>query len=184
MPHPCYICVDIEAAGPHPGSYSLLSIGAAAAWDAAQNFYIELQPVNDNQTEEARSVHGLSLEALAEQGAPPAEAMQRFADWLSQVCGAEEPVFVAFNAPFDWMFINLYFHTYLGHNPFGHRAVDIKALFMGLHGVAWADTSYQMIASHYGKAESLPHNALEDAIQEAGIFAAMLDELKEETHER
>lgn len=179
-----YICVDIEAAGPHPGGYSLLSLGAALVTDPQQHFYIELQPINAAQTEEAQSVHGLSLEALVEGGSPPAESMQRFADWLIEVCGDQQPVFVAFNAPFDWMFVADYFQTFLGRNPFGHSALDIKALFMGLQGVAWEETSYQMIASHYSKAENLPHNALEDAIQEAEIFAELLKDLKEKEDER
>jgi DNA polymerase III epsilon subunit-like protein len=72
----------------------------------------------------------------------------------------------------------------LGHNPFGHRALDMKALFMGLHDVRWQDTSYQMIANHYGLHHSLPHNALQDAEQEAEMLTAMLDELKEKSHEQ
>jgi hypothetical protein len=31
-------------------------------------------------------------------------------------------IFVAFNAPFDWMYINEYFQRYLGENPFGHSS--------------------------------------------------------------
>ena len=43
----------------------------------------------------------------------------------------ETSVFVGFNAPFDWSFVNYYFHRFLGHNPFGFTAVDIKAYYMG-----------------------------------------------------
>lgn len=179
-----YICVDVETAGPHPGGYSLLSIGAATVSQPRQSFYVELKPVNDAITEEAAGVHGLSLTELAEKGIKPEEAMRGFAEWVAGVCGDQVPVFVAFNAPFDWMFVSDYFHTYLGRNPFGHRALDIKALFMGLHGVRWDETSYQRVASHYGFAESLPHNALQDAEQETDIFVAMLNDLKEVEHER
>ena len=182
--NPCYICVDVESAGPHPGGYSLLSIGAATVTQPRKSFYVELKPINDQQTGEAESIHGMSLEELAQKGVPPQQAMQGFADWLAEVSGDDEPVFVAFNAPFDWMFVADYFHTYLGHNPFGHRALDIKALFMGLHGVRWQDTSYQMIANHYGLHDSLPHNALQDAEQEAEMLTAMLEELKEKSHEQ
>ena len=129
-------------------------------------------------------MHGLSLEELAEKGVPPEEAMQGFADWLRDLLGEQSPTFVGFNAPFDWMFVSHYFHTYLGHNPFGHRALDMKALFMGLQRVAWQETSYQHIAGHYGFEASLPHNALLDAQKQADILAAMLDEIKELEHER
>ena len=66
--------------------------------------------------------------------------MTRFAAWLESVTppGAR-PVFVAFNAPFDWMFVNDYFHRFLGQNPFGHNALDMKAYYMGQSGGRWAD---------------------------------------------
>ena len=58
-------------------------------------------------------------------------------------------MFVALNAPFDWMFINDYFHRYLGANPFGHSALDIKAYYMGLSGVTWSETSMKHISAHF-----------------------------------
>jgi hypothetical protein len=75
------------------------------------------------------------------------------------------------------MFVQEYLQRYLGRNPFGHRALDIKALFMGLHGVAWEATSHQAISRHFGLKDSLPHHAEQDARQEAELFAAMLAEL-------
>ncbi len=47
MTDPCYITVDIEAAGPNPHDYSLLSIGAATLDEPRKSFYVELQPVSD-----------------------------------------------------------------------------------------------------------------------------------------
>lgn len=174
----CYISVDVETAGPNPADYALLSIGAVKVGEAERGFYIELQPDRAAQTDEAARVHGLSLARLAQEGTAPAEALQRFADWLRETCGPREPIFVAFNAPFDWMFINDYFHRYLGHNPFGHRALDMKALFMGLQGVAWGDTSFHQVSTHYGRADLLPHHALEDARLAAELFSAILADLK------
>lgn len=185
MAKACYICVDVEAAGPNPGDYSLLSIGAATVREPRRSLYIELQPVNERQTEQAAAVHGLSMERLAVEGLAPKEALRRLEAWLKEVAEpGEEIVFVAFNAPFDWMFINVYFQRFLKHNPFGHRALDIKALYMGMQGVDWAETTHQAISQHYGLRDSLPHQAEEDAIQEAEIFAAMLAELKESHPEK
>lgn len=180
MTFPCYITVDIEAAGPNPHDYSLLSIGAATLNEPRKSFYVELQPVNDAETKESAAIHGLSLTRLAKEGLAPKQAMQRMETWLHEVSGeSEDIVFVAFNAPFDWMFVADYFHRYLGRNPFGHRALDIKALHMGLHAVPWAATSYKTISEHYGLPNSLPHRAEEDAVQEAEILMALLDELNE-----
>ena len=44
--------------------------------------------------------------------------MQGFADWVAEITPPDHrPVFTAFNAPFDWMVVNEYFHRYLGYNP-------------------------------------------------------------------
>jgi ribonuclease T len=175
----CFICVDVETAGPNPADYSLLSIGAALVADPQQSFYVELKPVNDAYTEEAASIHGLSMNDLAEHGLGAKEAMQSFVDWVADVSSGQVAVFVAFNAAFDWMFVSDYLHRYLGHNPFGHRAIDIKAVYMGMHKVAWEETTFQNVNSRYKLTETLEHHARQDAQQGAELFAAMLDEMKE-----
>lgn len=40
-----FISVDIEASGPIPGEYSLLSIGACMVDNPDESFYAELKPV-------------------------------------------------------------------------------------------------------------------------------------------
>ncbi len=182
MSNECFICVDVETAGPNPADYSMLSLGAVLVNNLRQEFYAEFKPVNLNNTAEAQAVHGLSMDALAKNGLEPIEGMQRFAAWLAQVCQGQPPVFVAFNAPFDWMFVADYFHHYLGSNPFGHRAIDIKAVYLGLHGGLWAEANFQRVSQQYGLPEMLNHNALDDARQTAIIFAAILSEIKESRH--
>lgn len=170
----CYIVVDVEASGPSPSEYALLSIGACTLEEAGQTFYAELQPDRRAFISEAMVVSGLSLDRLTAEGLPPAEAMQAFADWVAQVVPPDaRPVFVAFNAPFDWMFVNDYFHRYLGHNPFGHSALDIKAYYMGMHGVTWSETSHAQVGKRYAAKEELTHHALGDAVDEAEILRAM-----------
>jgi hypothetical protein len=41
-----FISVDVETAGPIPGDYSLLSIGACVVDEPSQTFSCELQPIN------------------------------------------------------------------------------------------------------------------------------------------
>jgi ribonuclease T len=172
-----YIFIDIEASGPNPSQYAMLSIGACTMGEPRDTFYVELQPDKDAFTEGAMAVSGLSMEGLAAEGLPPARAMEEFAAWLQDVVPeGVQPVFVAFNAPFDWMFVNDYFHRYLGHNPFGHAALDIKAYYMGLHGVAWCETSLREISHRHAGRRKLTHHALSDAIDEAEILEAMLAE--------
>ena len=169
------IVVDVETAGPNPSNYALLSIGACALADPQDNFYVELKPDSMSYDGQALRISGLSLQKLSEKGLPPLEAMQRFANWVAAVLpSGADPLFTAFNAPFDWMFINDYFHRYLGRNPFGHKALDIKAYYMGQHGVTWAETSLSKICQHYNSKLILSHNALQDAIDSAALFRAIL----------
>lgn len=177
MPEEIYISVDVETAGPIPADFALLSIGACLVEDASVSFYIELQPDRDGFTAEAMSIHGLSFDKLKQNGTSAREAMQAFADWVNQVSVDKgRPIFVALNAPFDWMFINDYFHRYLGTNPFGHSALDIKAYFMGQTGVEWGETSMQHMTRHFLEERHLTHNALADAQDQAEIFRMILEQ--------
>ena len=171
-----YIVIDVEASGPNPGSYAMLSIGAATLDTPPQTFYVELKPDKEAFTDEAMAIHGLSLKTLKAEGLTPAQAMQEFAEWVAEVVPHDaRPIFEAFNAPFDWMFVNDYFHRYLGHNPFGHAALDIKAYYMGLHGVTWGETSHAMVGKRYNGKDELTHHALDDALDEAEILKAMFE---------
>jgi ribonuclease T len=172
-----YVSVDVETAGPSPSQYSLLSIGACLVLDTQRTFYVELQPVNDNFTLEALSVSRLLLAELTERGLPPAEAMDRFEAWLeAEIPSDQQPIFVALNAPFDWMFVNDYFYRFLGRNPFGHAALDLKAFYMGLTGVHWLETTMHDVAARYLSSRQLTHHALQDAQDQAELFRKMLAE--------
>ncbi len=176
IPDEILISVDVETAGPFPGRYSLLSIGACVVADPSLTFYAELQPLSADAEPDALEVSGLNLETLAEQGLAPAEAMLSFAGWLDEVAPGGRPIFVGFNAAFDWMFVNEYFHQFLGYNPFDHNALDIKSFYAGRTGASWAETSLTHVAARYGGPPSLSHNALDDAIDQASLMAAMLEE--------
>lgn len=173
-----FISVDIETAGPTPGRYAMLSIGACLVADPTKTFYVEVQPVTTACTTEALEITGLDMAQLQENGLPPEQAMLQFSDWVAQVTPAGQvPVFVALNAAFDWMFVADYFDRYLGTNPFGHKALDIKAVFMGTHGTNWAETRYRDIAKHYQvEQDALTHNALEDALAQAELFRRILED--------
>lgn len=176
-PLPLYISVDVEVAGPNPSDYSLLSIGACLVHQPQVGVYIELQPVSDRYTEEAQQVSGLSLERLRDSGLPPEGAMASLEEWVLAVLPAgSTPVFAGFNAPFDWMFVCDYFHRYLGRNPFGHAALDIKALYMGVTGAEWLDTSFRALAERYRLEPKLTHNALADAQDQAVLMQHVLAE--------
>jgi DNA polymerase III epsilon subunit-like protein len=170
-----YISVDVETAGPNPAEYSLLSIGACTVFEPLETFYVELQPVHEAFSPEALQISGLSMEELREHGTPPQQAMGEFAGWLKRITTEDsKPIFVAFNAPFDWMFVEDYFHRYLGHNPFGHSAIDMKAYYMGWRRVPWRETGMDAVSEYLTGKRTLSHHALQDARDQAELFRKML----------
>ena len=166
-----FVSVDVETAGPIPGEFSLLSIGACAAFQPEKTFSCELKPINGNADAEALAVSGFSLDELTRTGLSPTAAMTCFGDWLSTLARPDDTlVFVGFNAPFDWSFVNYYFHRFAGANPFGFAALDIKALYMGATGCSWRDTRSSKISERLRPELKGTHDALDDALYQAEMF--------------
>lgn len=175
-----YICVDVETAGPIPSRYALLSIGACTLGSPRRTFYVELKPDRELTDDEALAVHQLDMQKLHKEGLPPEKALAMFRDWIQGVIpSGRKPIFLAFNAPFDWMFIHDYFIRYLGENPFGHSAIDIKAVYMGFSRKPWVETSGKNLHNIFNESKTLSHNALEDAIDQAVIFEGLLTAMED-----
>ena len=113
--------------------------------------------------------------ASKRKGLTPQTAMERLAAWLVDAAGSRQPVFVGFNAPFDWMFVADYFYRYLGRNPFGVSALDLKSYYMGREAVArWAETRRTNVDARLGLDPDHSHHALDDARGQAAIARALL----------
>ena len=182
-PAETWISVDVETSGPVPGVASLLSIGACVVWHPDQTFSVELRPVpGTTWSADAEAIHRLTHDHLATHGLEPADALARFADWIAglpSVAGGGRPVFVGFNAPFDWMFVADYFWRYHGSNPFGVSALDIKTLYLGRSWpdvTAWSDTTRARIDAHAPGIAGPPltHDALDDARRQAQLLERLL----------
>ena len=100
--------------------------------------------------------------------------MLEFRDWVQASTTGCKSVFVSFNASFDWSFVNWYFHKYLGENPFGFGALDIKAYHMGFSGCAWGETTSSQLPREFQPNHQLTHNALDDARAQGEIFEKLL----------
>jgi len=170
------ISVDVEASGGSPGTGSLLSVGACLVDDPAVGLYLELKPEPDRPwSAEAEAVHHLSRDRLQREGLEPAAAMRKLADWVGEVAGDGWPVFVGFNAPFDWMFVADCLWRHLGRNPFGISALDLKSVYMGRHGVArWEETRKMHIERRLGLRFEHTHDALQDARDQARLAQVLL----------
>jgi len=169
-----WISVDIEASGPAPATASLVSIGACLVDDPDTGIELLVRPVPGLEwSKEAEAVHGLSRERLERDGLEPAVAMAAFEAWIARVVpAAHRPVMVALNAPFDWMFVADYFWRYLGRNPFGTSALDIKALYLGRHLDVlerWGQTTRLRMIERYPVSLPHLHEALGDAREQAAI---------------
>tara|TARA_R110002111_G_scaffold72582_2_gene116155 strand:+ start:1394 stop:1942 length:549 start_codon:yes stop_codon:yes gene_type:complete len=169
-PNICYVSVDIEASGPIPGIYSMLSIGACLVDDDQTTFKRLLRPITDNFDPKALEVSQLSLDVLHETGSDPGTAMREFREWVLDVANDRTPVFVGLNAAFDWSFVNYYFHLFLSNNPFGFAPLDIKAYYAGVTGSVWMDARSSQMVKRLGASKQATHDALEDAIAQAELF--------------
>lgn len=182
-----YFSIDCEASGPVPGLFNLISLGAVVVrkgpdgrHQLGEERYWELQVVYEGWEEEAERIHKLSRVHLAAHGLPPKQVLEELREWTLRVCAAgEKPVFVGHNAPFDWMFVNYYFHAFGVPNPYGYNALDTKSMAAGKHRLLWPDTSKERLLELYPQLKPPPedqvHNALADARFQAEILCALFD---------
>ncbi|MCS6813240.1 MAG: 3'-5' exoribonuclease [Cyanobacteria bacterium] len=150
-----YIMVDVEADGPIPGDYSMISLGAIVVEPSlSKTFYAQLHPISDRWVPEALQVSGFTREETLT-FPEPAIVMATFADWIAAESKGR-PFFISDNNGFDWQFINWYFHHFHGYNPFGHSSSNLGSLYKGLVKDTFASFKHLRKTAH-------THNALDDA---------------------
>jgi DNA polymerase III epsilon subunit-like protein len=137
----------------------MLSLGACVIGSPSRTFYSIFQPLNEQFVPKALQVNGFSLDELRKNGQPPKEAMGVFRQWIQEITPHQQPVMVGFNAGFDWSFINWYFHSFLGENPLGIGALDIKSFYMGLSGCLWQETTSSHLPQQFQPQHRQTHNA-------------------------
>ncbi|MBL7499247.1 exonuclease [Frankia sp. CNm7] len=172
-----YIAVDVEADGPIPGPYSMLSLGMMVAGRTDLTFYTELRPISADFVPEALAVSGLDRDRLLREAPSAEDAMKAAAHWVDELRPIGRPVFLAAPAVWDGMFVHWYFLRFLGHSPFGATGsgVDLRSYWMGLTGSDWAGTSKKKIKRTLGLAGvAHTHHAGDDAAELALIFETML----------
>lgn len=126
-----WFMVDIEADGPIPGDYSMVSLGAVVVEPGLErSFYGQLRPISERWLPDALAVCGHSREETLGFDDPLA-TMQRFDAWVKESVKGR-PMFISDNNGFDWQFVNWYFHHFLGDNPFGHSSTNLGSLYKGL----------------------------------------------------
>jgi hypothetical protein len=181
-----YISGDVEADGPVPGPYSMLSFGLAVAgrFDGTKfvadtpvdrTFYAELRPIGEQFVPEALRVSGLDRECLMSTGETPADAMERAAAWLASVAGDDRLVLVGYPLVFDWMWLYWYFVQFAGSgSPFGHSSgMDMKTMYATKARVPIGQSTKSQMPRALFSERRHTHHALDDATEQAEMFARL-----------
>jgi hypothetical protein len=183
-----YFSADVETDGPIPGPFSMLSFGlvVAGTFDGetferpanyAQSFYRELQPVSDEFQIDALHVNGLDRDRLLREGTLPATAMTEAAQWVGKIAGTGRPILVAYPLSFDWNFLYWYFIRFskIG-SPFNHsQCFDIKTAFAVKAHIPIASAGRRRLMPSLRSSGVHTHNALDDAIEQAQVFANLFE---------
>lgn len=179
-----YFSADIETDGPIPGPFSMLSFALvrAGCFDGKQfirpsnydqHYYAELKPISDNFEKEALLVNGLDRDRLIHEGTEPKVAMTAAGDWITEQAKDGQPILVAFPLSFDWSWLYWYFVQYSKTgSPFEHsKCFDLKTAYAVKAGVPICESGRSRIPKDLLGTKKHTHNALDDAIEQAELFA-------------
>lgn len=182
-----YISVDVETDGPIPGPYSMLALGMAFCGSfngrsmeltpyPKKTFYVELRPISDEFENEALHVNGLNRQRLLHEGCSPETAMQKASKWIYEVSGDNRPIFVAYPASFDWLWVHWYFTRFTkAGSPFGHSGCfDLKTAVAVRGRMPVSMSSKSQLPPALQSDLPHTHNALEDALEQANIFFKLM----------
>ena len=163
-----YIVVDVEADGPIPQKYSMVCFGAVIVEPTlTKTFYGKTKPISNEWVADALAVSGFRREEH-EKFDDPKNVMENFAEWIAKNSKGN-PTFISDNPAFDWQWINYYFHTYLGKNPFGFSARRIGDLYCGMK----MDTGLNSEWKRLHRKTIHDHNPVNDAKGNAEALLAM-----------
>ncbi|MEJ8847044.1 exonuclease [Variovorax rhizosphaerae] len=176
-----YISTDVETDGHIPGPHSMLSFGSAAYTADKQllsTFSANLETLPDAtahpKTAEWWATQPAAWAACRSNLQSPGQAMKAYVGWIRSLPG--RPVFVAYPAGFDFLFIYWYLIRFAGESPFSHSALDMKTFAMAVLKTDYRDSTKRNMPKRWF--DDLPHShvALDDAIEQGALFCNMLAE--------
>lgn len=174
-----YVSTDIEADGPIPGPYSMLSIGSAAygadgvlvATFAATLLELPGATAHPDTTAWWAGAPD-AWEAARRDPQPPQVVMSNYDRWVRQLPGI--PIFAGYPAGYDFMFVYWYLIRFVGTSPFARRALDIHSYAMAVMGKTYAESGRERLPSKWRGTASHSHVALDDAIEQGEILCKLL----------
>jgi hypothetical protein len=176
-----FVSTDIEADGPIPGVYSMLSFGSAAYTPDKRlidTFSVNLETlpgaVTDPETMKFWERQSAAWEACHRDMRKPEIAMKGYLKWLKSLPG--KPAFLAYPASFDFMFVYWYLIKFTGESPFSFVALDIKTYAMALMKTPFHYVCKKHMPKRWFDRSKKTHVALDDAIEQGALFCNMLAE--------
>lgn len=181
MKQEIYVSTDVETDGPIPGINSMLSFGSAAylankTLISTFSANLELLPeaVPDPNTMAWWKTQPEAWAACRKDLENAETAMKRYLKWLKDLPG--KPVFVAYPAAFDFLFVYWYLIRFTKESPFSHSALDIKTYAMAMLKKDYRDSTKRNMPKHWFDDFPHTHQALDDAIEQGALFCNMLAE--------
>jgi len=176
-----YISTDVETDGPIPGPHSMLSFGSAAYTgnkELISTFSANLETLDGAtahpKTAEWWLTQPEAWEVCRKNLEAPAMAMSRYLTWVKSLQG--RPVFVAYPAGFDFLFVYWYLIRFVGESPFSHSALDVKSFAMAVLKKNYRDSTKKNMPKHWFDKMPHTHVALDDALEQGALFCNMLKE--------
>jgi hypothetical protein len=174
-----YVSTDVETDGPIPGPNSMLSFASAAY--LADKTLVDTFSANLETLPGAKGDPGTMAwwgqrpEAYAATRVDvedPARAMTRYLAWVKGLPG--KPVFVAYPAGFDFLFVYWYLIRFAGESPFSFSALDLKTYAMAILKTEYREAVKRNMPRDWF--DPLPHThvALDDALEQGALFCNML----------
>lgn len=177
-----YISTDVESDGPIPGMNSMLSFASVALTDAGDvisTFERNLETLEgakpDNETMKWWQTQPAAWAAHRKDIVPAPHAMADYIAWVTELPGT--PVFVAYPAGYDFMFMYWYMMRYVGSSPFSFSAIDVKTFAMCLLKRDFRKTTKDKFpAKWFDNRFKHTHTAIDDAMEQGLMFINMLKE--------
>ncbi len=189
--HEIYFSTDIESDGPIPGPNSMLSYGSAAFDEEgkllatfSENLLTlpEASGAPDTMAWWSDPARKEAWEACRKDPQDPVASMKRYVAWVESVPGvvkgtdgrAQNVVFVAYPAGFDFTYMYQYMIRFAGYSPFGFSALDMKSYAMAVLGEKYRYTIKRNMPKSWFGPKRHNHVALDDAIEQGELFCQML----------
>jgi hypothetical protein len=176
-----YLSTDVETDGPIPGPNSMLSFASAAYLPdktLVDTFAANLETLPDATPDPATMTwwkqHADAYAATRTDLQDPAVAMANYVAWVKKLPG--RPVFVAYPAGFDFLFVYWYLIRFTGDSPFSFSALDIKTYAMALLKLEYREAVKRNMPKRWFDPLQHTHVALDDAIEQGALFCNMLSE--------